>query len=259
MKKGIKILLIVLGIIIYTGALFGVFKMMTIKENTQIKEKDIEIKSDEISILDVELNSSNIDIKIGDELKVVTDNKYVKVKQTKEKLEVTEKSHSIFSIDKGEVVTIYIPKNHKFDKVNIEIEAGDANIERLLAKKIELDLGEGNTNIDRIDADESSEIELYTGDLTISSGTMYNLNLDASKGNVDITNKIKGKSEIEGSSGNINLKLINTSLKYKIKYESGVGTTKADGKKLNDGEIYGTGENIIKVESGSGKINIETK
>lgn len=258
MKKGLKITLIALAVIAYTVALFFAFRALVIKGNAKVEDIETVVKSAKTEAIELDLKKANLNVKEGKEFKVVTNSKYITVNETKTRLSIKERRHSIFALDEDTEVTVYIPASLKIKNFGIETEEGSINVTSLTVKKLILEAGINDVNFDYLRVEELAKIEAGEGKLTVSSGTIYNLDLEASTGKVELTSKLKGESEIEVGVGNVNVNLLKSARHYEIKYSAGAGKATVNGEKLKDGKTFGSGEYKLSIEGGVGNIKIAT-
>lgn len=218
--------------------------------------------AEEFLSLNLDIKSSNLQIKTGDKFEVKTNNSNIKYSNENGSIKIKEDklTNWLFGkIDIGELI-IYIPENMKqIDEVKINIGAGTVFIEQLNTKNLYLNLGAGNVAIDKLTVSEESKINGGAGNININSGEIANVDLDLGVGNTKIKSDITGNSNINTGVGELNLYLSLDADNYKINVNKGLGKiTFNDDKILND-TIIGNGENYIKISGGVGNINIETK
>lgn len=247
---------IISGIISVASSLSNIFTDEKTNEKTDnLKELAIESKSKN---LDIDIASSNIIIKVGEVFKVETSNEYIKLKQEKDVIYITEKSHNWFKNDKSELI-IYIPTYFILDKVSISNGAGTVNIENLSTKTLNLNLGAGKVDIDNLTVSNNTKIDGGAGEVTINNSNLNNLDLDIGVGKFNLTSKITGESEIDHGIGEVILNLIKTEEDYQIHVDKGIGSINIDGNNISDDETYGNGLNKIDIDGGVGSIKINFK
>ena len=218
--------------------------------------------AEEFLSLNLDIKSSNLQIKTGDKFEVKTNNSNIKYSNENGSIKIKEDklTNWLFGkIDIGELI-IYIPENMKqIDEVKINIGAGTVFIEQLNTKNLYLDLGAGNVAIDKLTVSEESKINGGAGNININSGEIANVDLDLGVGNTKIKSSVTGNSKIDTGVGELNLYLTLESSEYKIEVDKGIGKITFNDDKILDNTIIGNGENYIKINGGIGNINIETK
>lgn len=182
----------------------------------EISEHDFEKYS---SYLDINLKSGSLIIKNGDKFGYETSINDLKVTQDNDKLIIKDNRKNVFN-NKNNVVTIYIPNDLIFEKVNIEMGAGKLDINHVELNNVTLNLGIGKTNIN---------------------------------------STLLGKNTIECGIGKVDLNLDLSADQYAFKLNKGIGEIKLNGKKVKNDTTIGNGENSLNIDGGIGKISIKTK
>ena len=218
--------------------------------------------AEEFLSLNLDIKSSNLQIKTGDKFEVKTNNSNIKYSNENGSIKIKEDKVANWffgKMDIGELI-IYIPENMKqIDEVKINIGAGTVFIEQLNTKNLYLDLGAGNVEIDKLTVSEELKINGGAGNININSGEIENVDLDLGVGNTKIKSDITGNSNINTGVGELNLYLSLDADNYKINVSKGLGKITFNDDKILDDTIIGNGENYIKISGGVGNINIETK
>lgn len=243
--------------------LLNAIGIINFKENSLL-ENMVTISNDaeEFVSINLDIKSSNLQIKTGDKFEVKTNNSNIKYSNENGSIKIKEDKVANWffgKIDIGELI-IYIPENMKqIDEVKINIGAGTVFIEQLNTKNLYLDLGAGNVEIDKLTVSEELKINGGAGNININSGEIANVDLDLGVGNTKIKSDITGNSNINTGVGELNLYLSLDADNYKINVNKGLGKITFNDDKILDDTIIGNGENYIKISGGVGNINIETK
>lgn len=243
--------------------LLNAIGIINFKENSLLENMvTISDDAEEFLSLNLDIKSSNLQIKTGDKFEVKTNNSNIKYSNENGSIKIKEDklTNWLFGkIDIGELI-IYIPENMKqIDEVKINIGAGTVFIEQLNTKNLYLDLDAGNVAIDKLTVSEESKINGGAGNININSGEIANVDLDLGVGNTKIKSSVTGNSKIDTGVGELNLYLTLESSEYKIEVDKGIGKITFNDDKILDNTIIGNGENYIKINGGIGNINIETK
>ena len=253
------IVYIISGILSALYALSGVLGLQ--KEDEIIKDEmsKINFENSEVATLDIDVAFTNLIIKKGDLLLAETNNKNINCIQNNQNLQIKENQHSLFSKnDTGDLV-IYIPEDLEFKKVKINAGAGKIQIENINAEKLYLELGAGETIIEKLNVTDDCKIESGAGKVSILSGNINELNLDMGVGKFEVTSALTGNSKINAGIGNLELNIQGNKENYTIKANKGIGSIKIDGKEVSNDITYGNGENNIKIDGGIGEIKIDFK
>lgn len=194
----------------------------------------------------------------GEPVRVETNNEYVTtwIDMDERRLNVVEKSHGLFGWGgKGEVI-VYVRKNVSFEKVKLEVGAGELDIEKLDAWVLDLDLGAGRTEIRALKVSERATIDGGAGYLAIKQAEMQNAHLELGVGKAEIEAKLRGESKIDSGVGKVELKLVGREQDYRVEVDKGLGSIELNGEKLGDGSVWGTGKNRVDIDSGVGAVEI---
>lgn len=247
---------IVSGIMFFISTIGSVF--YDSDDNSTEPLQTLEINQN-VDTLDIDVQGVNLVIKEGKELKIETNNKYIKTNQVNNELKIKEKDHNLLNRKNNTQLIIYLPHNQIFEEVKIDTGFGTVTIETLKTHKLKLDLGAGTTEINNVYVSNETEINGGVGEIIISNGIINNLDLDMGVGDLDLTTKLNGTNKIDAGVGNIDLNLMGTTNDYKIKVDTAIGEVKLNDNKMVDGQQYGNGNNLIDIDGGAGNININIK
>lgn len=273
-QKVIKYLAIAFAIFLSVNIIGGIIKISMIalgtfglieylddtKEVYEGKVISYSENYENIKKLKVECDISKLVIKSGEEFKVdagnVTD-KFVS-KITGNTLTIKDnKSVGIFINNNiNSEITIYVPENFKFEEVEIKTGAGEVNISNLNSKKLDLELGAGNVTINNIKVEKETEIDGGVGKVQINQAEFTDLDLDVGVGNFQMSAKLEGNSKIDSGIGKLSLNLSGSKDEYRILTSTGIGKFTIDGKQVEDGNRYGSGDSNIKITSGIGETEV---
>lgn len=264
-QKVIKVFAICLAVFIMANICMLIFSgtaiFMHFDSNSNNKSlKEFNEIYQNIEIIDIDIASYNIEIKLGNEFKVEASTKNNLIcKQINGKLKI-EESRGWFFINNnlsGEVV-ISIPEGTILKEINLDTGAGEIVIDKIQAEKFDLEHGAGvlkilNSKFNRTDIDGGA------GKIEISSSELNNLDLDCGAGKVEVEANVTGNSKISAGVGEINLTLIGNKEEYQITAEKGIGNIRIENQECGSNTTYGLGDNRIKIEGGIGNIIIDYK
>ncbi len=234
---------ILLGLNIYSD-LLGLTKTENsrneIKAEIQVNNKDTKVFNSEIKSLKIDLAYASLDIIQGDNFKVETNSRDVSSKQDGSRLVIKEKSVNLFKVDNNKRVIVTIPKDVTLDIARIETGAGQLQIEKLVTKSLNLDMGAGKVTVQNLQVTQDTKIEGGAGKVEILSGKLNNLDLDMGVGNFSIAATLTGNNKVDAGVGKLDLKLEDGTDNYTIRVNKGIGSIKIDNKE------YGTGKTRTK-------------
>lgn len=216
----------------------------------------------EIRRLSMNIGATNmrvVEASGNEEVRVETSNEYIRVWQDGDTLRIVEESHGWFGWwGKVGELTLYIAPGIEFERVEIEAGAGSLDIDNLVVKNLDLELGAGKTTVSAVEVTTAARIEGGAGVIEIESGTLRNLDLSLGAGRAVVAARVLGNSKIDSGVGKLELNLLGGEGDYRLTIDKGLGSVTANGKSLEDGTVWGTGENMIRIDSGVGAVEIKT-
>jgi len=230
-------------------AISSIFTEKDVKENTEI----ININKN-ISNLEIDVLSLNLEIRESSSFEIETNDKYIKIKEYNNKLIITERKHSFFSRGENNDLIIYIPNTLIFNDVEIDSGAGRVLIDNLTTRRLNLDLGAGKVSINNLNVLNESEINGGAGEINIDNSSLANLELDMGVGKLTLNSRLLGNNEINAGVGETDINLIGND--YRINPNKGIGKITINNEQVKTGTYYGSGLNYIEVNGGIGNIKI---
>lgn len=241
------------------GVFYSVSKILDVQKDNEVtmdKMSTVNFKTDDISSLDINLLFTNLIIKQGDVLHVETNNEKVHFDEENNSLKIKEDSRSWLSQNNKGNLILYLPENSQFKTVKIQAGAGKIQIENLVTDSLSLELGAGETSIQRLNVSENCKIESGAGKVSLLDGRIKNLDLDLGVGKFELTSSLLGSNKINAGIGSLELNLLGNKKDYLIKADKGIGTIHVDEAVVSDDSTIGTGENTIKIDGGIGNIDV---
>lgn len=252
--------------IILNGSYILLSALGLIHTNTDenIITEDLNVISNEVkevSTLKIDLESTNLYIKEGNEFKVETNNSKITFEDENGSIKIKEKNQNLLSNNNSESnLIIYIPEDTMLlDETTIKTGAGKINIEKLNTQGLYLKLGAGDVYIENVINTKETQIDGGVGKTELKLCEMNNLEANLGIGEFVFNGELTGKSKIDSGIGTININLIDNKSNYTIDINKGLGNITLDGQKLEIDRLYGTGENYIGIDGGIGEIKIEFK
>ena len=242
-------------------ALLRAFELIHVDKNIVTEElKVISSEVKEISTLKIDLSCTNLDVKIGDNFKVETNNSKITFTNDNGSVKIKEENRNWLNNNKESNLIIYIPRDMiAIDETKIETGAGKINIEKLNTQSLYLELGAGDVYIKNLTVTKEAKIDGGLGRTELKSCEINNLKANLGMGDFVFNGKLTGKNEIDSGVGAIDIDLMDNKGNYKINVSKGLGNVTLDGQKLEMDRVYGTGENYLAVDGGIGEIKIEFK
>ena len=242
-------------------ALLRAFGLIHVDKNIVTEElKVIPSEVKEISTLKIDLSCTNLDVKIGDNFKVETNNSKITFTNDNGSVKIKEENRNWLNNNKESNLIIYIPRDMiAIDETKIETGAGKINIEKLNTQSLYLELGAGDVYIKNLTVTKEAKIDGGLGRTELKSCEINNLKANLGMGDFVFNGKLTGKNEIDSGVGAIDIDLMDNKGNYKINVSKGLGNVTLDGQKLEIDRVYGTGKNYLDIDGGIGSIKIEFK
>lgn len=237
------------GILSAVGLFSGLFDNDAVTD--EMKTYDI---SGPVVSLDIDVSAADFTVEKADSFRVVSNLKNLQVTQENGTLIIEETTK--FATYTGAVLTLYIPEGTVFDTLDITTGACRLTADALSAKTVHLVLGAGEVNIGTLTAETKAEIAGGAGKLTISGGSLKNLDLEMGVGQLNLTASLPGSSELELGVGESNLTLIGSETDYAFDIEKGIGSITVGGKTVTDFGSFGSGANRVEIHGGIGAIHL---
>ncbi len=241
------------GILSMFGLFGGFFGGAAVAEDKKTYSVSSEIQS-----LEVKINAADFTIKQGESFSVESNLKHLTVEDKNGVLTIKE-TKKFANTYTGAVLTLYIPADTVFEKVNIITGAGRLTADSLSASTMNFELGAGEVTIDTLVATSDIDIDGGAGKITVSGGALHNLDLDMGVGQLNLTSALTGDSDFDLGVGESNITIIGNRDDYKLDIEKGIGNITVDGASVSNIKEQGNGNNSIEVSGGIGAINLKFK
>lgn len=262
-QKFLKFLAICLAFFIIFAVLSGIFSCVSFfsyvfNSNSIYEVSNGKTITSPVYKLDVYVGEADLQIKEGESLYVETDCDNVEIVANKGVLTVSEVRRPLSVSLEGKQVVIYIPKDTRFESVNIETGAGKIDISDIKTDELTLELGAGKIDMKNIEVALSADIDGGAGAINASNCYFYDLNLDLGTGHSVIEASLVGEADIDCGVGNTDLTLLKDKFDYSVNVDKGIGEVTVDGVQAKDDDTFGDGSNEIDISCGVGNVTIVT-
>ena len=189
----------------------------------------------EVSTLKIDLACPNLDIRVGDNFKVETNNSKITFEENNGSAKIKEENKNWMNNNSSSNLIVYIPES--ISNLYLELGAGDVHIENIIVtQQIEINGGVGKTDF--------------------KSCKINNLQANLGMGEFSLEGELTGKNKISSGIGEVNVNLINNKEDYTIDVSKGIGTVVLDGENVEADRKYGNGEKYLDIDGGIGDITI---
>lgn len=239
---------------------FGISSMFFLfDDNDSILEemKVLTLDGEQVfTVLDIDIRGTSLDIVESKEFKVETNNKYIEVNQSNDKVTIKEKKQAWYRNSGKSKLVVYMPADMELEKFIVDAGAGKVSIDSARTRDLDFNLGAGQVTIGNLIASKKAKIDGGAGEIIIKDGSLNNLDFDMGVGRAEISAEILGKSDIDAGVGELEIHLFGKKDDYQITVDKGVGMIRIDGESMKS-STYGDGTNKIDIDGGVGSIRIE--
>lgn len=230
----------------------------TMGETVEVVDKDD--KNSIVKRLDVSVKATRVWVKSMTDagVKYQTNNDHIDVWEDDGTVHVVERSHGVFGFGGTGELTIYLNDTTELEEAKFEVGAGTLTVQNLVAKRIDLELGAGRTEIDYLSASERLRIDGGAGLLMVKDGKARDAEIEIGAGKAELQLELKGDSKVDSGVGKLELRLIGTEGDHQLAVDKGIGSVTYNGKSLADDAKEGDGASKVKINSGVGAVEIQT-
>lgn len=210
----------------------------------------------------IEVKATNVRIEYGEEFQVLADEDVIEFRRGASKVYLEEKDFGLFGNwhKIGGELKVTLPKDQGvLKKVTIDVEAGTVYAEGLVAEEVDLELGAGRAEFVGLVAKNKAKISGGAGYLVVRDADLKDLNLDMGVGKVEIRGKIGGNGEVDAGVGKLEMVLKGRQDDYRMEFSKGLGSIMVNGTSMGDGEVWGKGKDLVKIDGGVGAIEIRVE
>lgn len=262
-QKAVKYIAMAFAGVLIIGIFSGIIRAVSllglidkVSDRTSGEVLKEEAFTSDITKLEIDIRSADLVIQSGSELKVSADSEYFTFSESGGKLTVKEISRGWFNFDSVGSLTVTLPEEIIFEKVDIDAGAGRISIEALSAEDISLDLGAGDVDLVSLNISDSAEIVGGAGRIEISDSAINDLELDMGVGDLKLSAGLSGDSTIDFGVGKAEVELSGNAENYRLRIDKGIGRVTLSGNDMADGTYYGNGDNKLDMDGGIGDIAV---
>lgn len=202
----------------------------------------IDSKDAEITSLDIDIGMGSFILCDGDEFAISTEG----IRKENFSYEITDGclylkyspqisliSFNFSEFDNGSVIILTVPKKD-FDKITVNMTAGDVSVMNVNAQKLTTKSSAGDMFIDSVYA-ESASFKMTAGECTVSNSTVKNSSISMTAGNMYFGEcKLYGDNKIKMTAGELQMSLIGDRADYRINVEKALGNVFIDGTDVSE-------------------------
>lgn len=181
--------------------------------------------------------------------------KYYKCKLEGDTLLISYKINSHNLNRNGPKITVEVPEQAKFDILELELGAAEAElaVDGLACEELTVDVGAGKITVDSIEVKQRMDLKVGMGMVEINGGTYQDVALDCGMGTLSLEGTVKGDLTGTCGMGNIELDLDGRESDYNYDLSCGMGNLN-----VNDISYSGIGgSRIITNEGAIGTMKLD--
>ena len=188
-----------------------------VRDREEYHTEDITRNYENIKRLEVNVEETELIIRNGDAFRIEGTNipDRMEIEQDGDTLKVSDEELPSSFSDENMVVTIYIPEDVKLDNIDLEINYVSADIQKLNATNLKLDVYSNYCEIDKIIAD-NMEFKNEEGNIDIYDAEIGRLLFDSESGVEDVSLDITGNAEFNLEYSYTDMNLIGKEEDYQI-------------------------------------------
>lgn len=164
-------------------------RYVTIRSYGKARNVSTELSVDNNCDLDLELSATNGIIKYydGEVIKVEADNVDSDYDFKYDGMKAIISFDGVNNRKQAGNVTIYLPKNIRFNNTSLDFDASNITIEALKCNKLDLESDASKVTIKHFQVDEKTSIDNDTGDLRLNYLKTNSFDIENDMGNVEVT------------------------------------------------------------------------
>ncbi len=220
-----------------------------------VKKLDIQIQSADVEIRTggekLQLSAENVPAKLYDH--GIRDNTFVlKSSRTINVFGLPDLLNWFGGNDKKAKITITIPEKD-FDKIDLDIGAGNGTIEGLSAEEISFDFGAVDIKARNITASKKFDVDSGTGSVLFEDCKTGKVDIDGGIGELTFEGTVADGLKADCGIGQVNITIFGSYNDYDVDAETGIGSINIE--KNSSSSSHG---NIpVKVNGGIGEVNLK--
>ena len=229
-----------------------------VTDREEYKTEDITRTYENIRNLEVNVEETELIIRNGDTFRIEGTNipDRMEIEQEGNQLSISDEELPSSFFDGNMVMTIYIPEDTKLDTIDLEINYVPADIQKLNATNLKLEIYNNYCEIDEIIAD-NMEFKNEEGNIDIYNAEIGRLLFDSESGVEDVSLDITENAEINLEYSYTDMNLIGKQEAYQISTKNQAGNIYIDGETItSNAETWGSGSTKINLDNVNADIFI---
>ena len=251
MKKW-QIALIVTGVVLALAGI-AVVVLLIIGATGVLQESKRYGVEETITELSVDVGAPQFTLEEGEAFSVESNLKYLEVSTQNGKLTV-EQTNKVGIYTSKAFLKITVPTGFEFEKVGLEIDGGKTEIESLVTRELEMDVG-GEFTVQSLVVTYSGEVDC-SGNMKICSGELTNVEFEVGIGSLELVATLSGETTIDLGLGSVDVRLTGGKSRYQLALgRLDIGKIEVEGveRKII---MMGNGKNRLTLDGSFGSIKV---
>lgn len=156
---------------------------------------------------------------------------------------------------------ITVPSTQVLDSINIKVNAGTINVERLAAKELKMEMGAGSLDADELIGEGSLSLSVSAGKCKVNNIIGANPRLRCEAGQISAKGVLTGTGKVNCGVGQIDLDLVGDVSDYDYDVSCSVGAIKVNGSQVGGIATKNSKKNgaanKFDLDCGVGQINLK--
>lgn len=157
-------------------------------------------------------------------------------------------------------VTLYVPSAVTFNEVEVNLGAGEMELDGLIAAQMEFALGAGQIHAKGLQTDKLS-VSVGAGDIELEEAALTDVEVQVGAGNFMIDGEVSGNISAECAMGNITLKLAGSESDFNYEIECVTGNITVGNEEYSglaqEKSVNNNAAKTIELECAMGNVEVE--
>lgn len=161
-------------------------------------------------------------------------------------------------------ITVTLPRGKKLTAFELKLGAGRASLQEieLDCERVRIETGAGKIQAGKVNADESSDVEIGAGSVELASVQAQTLKVECGVGGFGMHGTVQNRLTVECGVGHCDIDLQGRETDYNYDISCGIGKVSLNGNRMSGIGSTHTRNNPgalgnVKVSCGLGKVNIK--
>ncbi len=156
-------------------------------------------------------------------------------------------------------ITLYIPDNHNFESVIIEMAAGKTTLEGITTENANLSMAAGKFKANNLITTKKTWLCMDAGKMELDNVSLQNTSIKVSAGQGEVDGALYGENEVDVSAGSVEIQTELKESEYDFTTDVTAGSIRVNGHSMKHQENATGAKNKLNLTCSAGSIQVETK